>query len=276
VAAASHAPLTRAVIIGVTGRMGCALLKEAPAFPQLIITGAIAAPDSLAVGRDAGELLGTAATQLTITSDLAGALGQAQVALDFTRGEAVGATLAACRAARRPLLLGTTGLGADLERELDAAARDIAVLVAPNTSVGVAVLTEITRLAAQALPAGFDIDVLERHHRDKRDAPSGTALSLGRAAACGRGVPFVPPEPGAPARPVRSGAEIRFEAVRAGDIVGEHTVLFSGTGETLALNHRATDRAVFARGALAASLWLAAQSPGRYGMRDFLGFKTAT
>jgi 4-hydroxy-tetrahydrodipicolinate reductase len=276
VAAASQAPLTRAVIIGVTGRMGCALLKEAPAFPQLIITGAIAAPDSLAVGRDAGELLGTAATQLTITSDLAGALAQAQVALDFTRGEAVGATLAACRAARRPLLLGTTGFGAELERELDAAARDIALLVAPNTSVGVAVLTEITRLAAQALPAAFDIDVLERHRRDKRDAPSGTALLLGRAAARGRGVPFVPPEPGAPVPRGRPGAEIRFESVRAGDIVGEHTVLFSGTAETLALNHRATDRAVFARGALAASLWLAGQSPGRYGMRDFLGFKTVT
>jgi 4-hydroxy-tetrahydrodipicolinate reductase len=275
-AAASHAPLTRAVIIGITGRMGLALLREAPAFPQLVITGAIAAADSLAVGRDAGELMGTAATHLTISADLGSALGAAQVALDFSRPQAVGATLAACRAARRPLLLGTTGFGADLERELDAAARDIAVLVAPNTSVGVAVLTELTRLAAQALPAGFDIDVLERHHRDKRDAPSGTALSLGAAAAHGRGVPFAPPEPGSAVPPRRSGEEIRFETVRAGDIVGEHTVLFSGTGETLALNHRATDRAVFARGALAASLWLAAQAPGRYGMRDFLGFKTVT
>jgi 4-hydroxy-tetrahydrodipicolinate reductase len=264
------------VIIGVTGRMGLALLKEAPAFPQLVITGAVAAADSLAVGRDVGELLGTAATQLVITCNLAEALGAAQVALDFSRAQAVSATLAACRAARRPLLLGTTGGGADLERELDAAARDIAVLVAPNTSVGVAVLAEVTRLAARALPAGFDIDVLERHHRDKHDAPSGTALALGRAAAGGRGVPFVPPGPGSPAPTGRPAGQIRFESVRAGDIVGEHTVLFSGTGETLALNHRATDRAVFARGALAASLWLAAQAPGRYEMRDFLGFKTVT
>jgi 4-hydroxy-tetrahydrodipicolinate reductase len=274
---ASHAPLIRALIIGVTGRMGRALLKEAPAFPQLLITGAIAAPDSLAVGRDAGELLGVGPTQLIVTSDLAGALGQAQVALDFTRADAVRQTLAACRAAGRPLLLGTTGLDSGLERELDAASRDIALLVAANTSVGVAVLTEITRRTAQALPASFDIDVLELHHRTKRDAPSGTALALGRAAADGRGLPFVPPaEDRNAAGAERASGEIRFAAVRAGDIIGEHTVLFSGSGELLALTHRATDRAVFARGALAAALWLVGRPPGRYGMRDFLGFKTVT
>jgi 4-hydroxy-tetrahydrodipicolinate reductase len=275
-APATHAPLTRAVIIGVTGRMGRSLLKEAPAFAQLIVTGAVASPDSLAIGRDAGELLSGAPLSLTISGDLKSALAQAQVALDFTHAEALAGTLAACRAARCALLVGTTGFGPELERQLDAASQEIALLVAPNTSVGVAVLTELTRRAAQALPPTFDIDVLEQHHRGKRDAPSGTALLLGRAAAGARGLPFVAPSAAlsAPAAERESG-EIRYASIRAGDVVGEHTVLFSGTGEQLSVRHLATDRAVFARGALAAALWLAGQPPGRYGMRDFLGFKNS-
>jgi 4-hydroxy-tetrahydrodipicolinate reductase len=272
----SHTALTRVVIIGATGRMGRALLSEAARFADLIVTGAVASADSLAVGRDAGELSGAGETRLIVSADLAQALTQADVAVDFSRGAGAPATLRACRAAGRPLLLGTTGYGADLEPELEAAAGDIPLLVAPNTSVAVAVLTELTRLAAAALPDTFDIDVLEIHHRTKRDAPSGTALALGRAAAAGRGIPFVPPVPQAPLAAERGLGEIRFAAVRAGDAVGEHTVLFSGAGESMALNHRASDRAVFARGALAAALWLARQPPGRYAMRDFLGFKTVT
>jgi len=278
---ARHAPLIRAVIIGITGRMGRSLLHAAPGFPQLIVTGAIASRESLALGRDAGEVAGTASANLTVTSDLPGALAAADVALDFSSAAAAAANLAACRAARTPLLLGTTGFGAALEGELAQAAREIPLLVAPNTSVAVAVLVELTRTASRALPVSFDIDVLERHHRLKPDAPSGTALALGAAAAHARGAASVSLESARLSDPLsRRGArpegEIGFAAVRAGDIVGEHTVLFSGPGEELALSHRACDRAVFARGALAAALWLASRPPGRYGMGDFLGLKTST
>ncbi len=267
--------LTRVALIGVTGRMGQALLRAAPAFPQLLITGAVASPDSLALGRDVGELIGGGRANLAVTCDLAGALAQADVALDFSTAAATAATLRACRAARKPLLLGTTGQAEDLGAALEEAAREIALLVAANTSVGVTLLLELTRRAAAALPASYDIDVLELHHRGKRDGLSGTALALGRAAAEARGM-----SPSAatsrPAGGLRGDGEIGFAAVRAGDLVGEHTVLFCGAGEQLSLTHRATDRAIFARGALSAALWLASRPPGRYGMSEFLGFKTGT
>ena len=267
-------PLTRAVIIGVSGRMGEALLRAAPTFPQLIITGAIVSPESLAVGRDAGQVAGLGNSNLPITSDLPAALAQADVALDFSNSAAARSTLQACRAARKPLLLGTTGFGAELDAELEATAREVALLVAPNTSVAAALLAELTRQAARALPAGFDIDVLELHHRLKQDAPSGTALALARTAAEARGLP-------APASGISAGigprpgeGQIGLASLRAGDIVGEHTVLFCGAGEELVLTHRARERSVFARGALSAALWLSSRPPGRYRMRDFIFTKT--
>jgi len=271
-------PLVRIALIGVTGRMGCAILRAAPGFPQLLITGAVASAGSLALGRDAGEAAGVGTTNLRVTSDLPGALQQADVAIDFSHAAATGATVAACRAAGKPLLLGTTGYGAELEAPLAAAARVIPLLVTANTAVGVAVLTELTRRAAHALPPSFDVDVLDLHHRLKLDAPSGTALALARAAAEARGLSLPPEGLTGVAAGRRSGprpqGEIGFAAVRAGDRVGEHTVLFSGAGEELALTHRATDRAIFARGALAVAVWLASQPPGRYDMADFLGLKT--
>ena len=273
------APLTRIALIGVTGRMGQAVLRAAPGFPQLLITGAVASAASLALGRDAGEVAGLASTNLTVTSDLTRALAEADVAIDFSHAAATGANVAACRAAHTPLLIGTTGLDAALEPAIDAAAGEIALLVAPNTSIAVALLVELVRQSAQALPASFDIDVLELHHRMKRDAPSGTALTLGRAAASARGWPppagltLSPQEGGDQGRP---DGQIGVTSIRAGDIVGEHTVLFSGPGEQLALTHRASDREIFARGALTAALWLMSRPPGRYSMRDFIGCKTSS
>jgi 4-hydroxy-tetrahydrodipicolinate reductase len=271
----NHPPLTRAVIIGASGRMGEALLRAAPAFPQLIITGAIVSPESLALGRDAGQVAGLSEANLPITSDLPAALAQADVALDFSNAAAARSSLRACRAARKPLLLGTTGFGAELDAELDAAAGEVALLVAPNTSLGAALLGELTREAARALPAGFDIDVLELHHRLKQDAPSGTALALARAAAEARGLP-VPGSDRFAERlsGPRSEDQIGLASLRAGDIVGEHSVLFCGAGEELVLTHRARDRGVFARGALSAALWLSSRPPGRYVMRDFILSKT--
>ncbi|HEY2276269.1 MAG TPA: 4-hydroxy-tetrahydrodipicolinate reductase, partial [Steroidobacteraceae bacterium] len=237
-----RAPLARIAVIGVTGRMGQALLHAAPGFPQLIITGAVASTASLALGRDAGELAGLGPSNLTVTSDLPRALADADVAVDFSHAAATGANVAACRAARKPLLIGSTGIEAALEPSITAAAGEIALLLAPNTSIAVALLTELVRQSAHALPASFDVDVLELHHRMKRDAPSGTALALARAAASARGLP--PPAGVAPGAreggdPGRPDGYIGVSSVRAGDIVGEHTVLFSGPGEQLALTHRA-------------------------------------
>jgi 4-hydroxy-tetrahydrodipicolinate reductase len=197
------------------------------------------------------------------------------VALDFSRGEAAELHIEACRKARKPLLLGTTGHAPSIGRKLDAAAREIPLLVAPNTSLGIAVLLDLVERAARALPGDFDVEILEAHHRGKRDAPSGTALAIGETIAGARGGTLAerraPPRNGAR---VRQSAEIGFAVVRAGDIVGEHEARFAGEGEELTLAHRATDRAVFARGAVKAAAWLAAQRPGRYAMADVLSLKS--
>ncbi len=263
---------TRAVIIGVTGRMGQALLRSAAEFPALSITGAVASRHSASLGRDAGELAGVG-LGVAVTDDLPAALAGADVAIDFSQPQATGTHLAACRAAGKPLLIGTTGFAPELtEAELQAASRDIALLIAPNTSLGVTLLTELVRTAARALPLQFDIEILEAHHHLKRDAPSGTALALARSAAEGRGQPPAEAIRGVDsnrAGPRRQG-EIGFAVMRGGDIVGEHEVWFAGPGERLVLAHRASDRAIFARGALRAALWLARQPAGRYAMRDIL------
>ena len=266
----------RAALIGVTGRMGEALLRAAPAFPRLNITAAVASPMSLSLGRDAGEVAGVGCLHVPITSDLPRALAEADVAIGFSSASATRANLAACRAARKPLLIGTTGFAAELDGAFAAAGRDIALLIAPNTSLGVTLLLELVRIAARSLPPSFDIDILDTHHRTKPDAPSGTALALGAAAREARqACASAAGASGAAAardQPRREG-EIGFASVRAGDTVGEHTVLFAGPGEALFLTHRATDRGIFARGALAAALWLQPRPPGRYTLRDLLGQK---
>lgn len=269
-----HPPLKRVAVIGVTGRMGQAVLRAASGFPQLIVTGAVASPASLALGRDAGEVAGLGATNLIVTGDLKRALAEADVVLDFSSAAAAAANLTACHTARKPLLIGTTGLDAALEPVLAAAALEIPLMVAPNTSLAVALLVELVRQSAGKLPDGFDIDVIELHHRQKADAPSGTALTLARAAAGARGLPLpsgltAAGGAGGPGG-ARPAGQVGIASLRAGDLVGEHTVLFSGHGEQLTLSHRASDRAVFARGALTAALWLMSQPPGRYTMREFI------
>ena len=263
----------RAVVIGVSGRMGQALVRLACELPGLRITGAVASAGSASLGRDAGLLAGVDPIGVEVTSGLAAALAAADVAIDFSQPHATRANIAACRAAHKPLLIGTTGFAADVpEAELEAAAGEIPLLIAPNTSLGVALLTELVRTAARALPSEFDIEIIEAHHRMKRDAPSGTALALGRAAGDGRGL--APAEAllgaSAPRAGLRRQGELGFAVVRGGDIVGEHTVLFAGPGEELRLSHRAGDRVIFARGALRAARWLLQQPPGRYGMSDIV------
>lgn len=267
--------MVRVVIIGAGGRMGRALVRAAEERSDLRVVAAIDTPASPVLGRDAGELAGTARLGVQLACDLAAGLAQADVAIDFSHPSATAANLAACRSAGKALLIGTTGHAAQLAGELERAARHIALLVAPNTSIGVTLLLELVRQGTRALPPDFDVEIIEAHHRMKKDAPSGTALALGAAVAEERGQRLEQVTATHREGERRKG-DIGFAVVRGGDIVGEHTVLFAGSGEQLLLGHRASDRAVFARGALQAASWLAGRSPGRYTMRDVIGFKTTT
>jgi 4-hydroxy-tetrahydrodipicolinate reductase len=261
----------RVVIIGAGGRMGLALARAARELTDVRIAGAVTSDGSPHLGRDIGELAGIGALGVTLVSELAAALAECDVALDFSRASAMAANLATCTAAGKPLLIGTSGLAAAVQPELERAARHIALLVAPNTSLGITLLLELVQQCASVLPLEFDVEISEAHHRHKVDAPSGTAIAIGLAIAAARGQKFE--EVAALTR--RGGAsrregEIGFAVVRAGDLVGEHRVLFAGAGEQLELTHRATDRAVFARNALKAARWLVGRAPGHYSMRDIL------
>jgi 4-hydroxy-tetrahydrodipicolinate reductase len=210
-----------------------------------------------------------------VLEDLPPDLAGAQVVIDFSRPDLSLRALNVCRAARVPIVIGTTGHGPEFEARVAAAARDIAVLVAPNTSIGVAVAQELVRIAAQALPASFDIEIVEAHHKHKLDAPSGTALALADSAAKARGLdPNADTLTGRSGQGVRRDGEIGIASVRAGDIVGTHTVWFAGPGERVTVTHEATDRSIFARGAIRAATWLTSQKPGRYSMSNILGLKT--
>jgi len=239
-------------VLGASGRMGHSLIRLMAEYPQLRLHSALAAHGHAALGRDSGEQAGVAVNGVRLGSDLTAALSGAELVIDFSRSEASAAHVEACAEAGVPMLLGTTGLAVSVQAQLAAAARRIPLLVAANTSLAVTVLLELVRQAAERLPANFDVQILETHHRDKRDAPSGTALALGSAVA-------------ASARPVG------YASLRGGDVVGDHMVHFFGAGERLNLGHSATDRSVFARGALVAGIWLANQAPGRYTMAQALG-----
>ena len=265
-------------VLGISGRMGQSLVRalQEPAARELglRLTGALASASSPYLGQDAAVPSQGPATGVVVTADRATALAGASVAIDFTLPAALGGNLAACTAAGVPVVIGTTGLDLAAEEAMAAAAVRIPVLHAPNMSLGVNLLLELVAQAAAALPADYDIEIFEAHHKHKLDAPSGTAVRLGQVAANARGTTLA-----AAAVYSREGqtgerppGAIGFATVRAGDIVGEHTVLFCGTGERLELGHRATDRLTFARGALRAARWLAAgRGPGLYSMRDVLG-----
>jgi 4-hydroxy-tetrahydrodipicolinate reductase len=257
-------------MIGATGRMGANILRLLPQFPALRLCGATASPRSTALGQDATGRLGLSASGVTIQAALPPLLTQARLAIDFSNADAAADNLAACVTAGVPLLLGTTGLGAGLAQSLASAAERIALLVAPNTSPGLNLLLSLVRSAARALPAGYDIEILEAHHRHKTDAPSGTALALGQAAAGARGGTLkdtaVYTRQGSTG--ARAEGQIGFASLRGGDVVGEHEVQFLGEGERLVLRHSVGDRSVFARGALLAGQWLAGRAPGRYQMGD--------
>ena len=248
----------RVVIIGASGRMGLSLLRLLPQFPQFRLHAAVVGPQSGSLGRDTGELAGVGRSGIQLGADLEGALPGAALALAFSTALAAPRQVSLCAAARVPLLLGTSGLGAQMEPIAALAAERIPLLIAPNTSLGATVLQDLARRAAAALGVGFDLRVQDTHHRDKADAPSGTALALGCAVSQARGGP---------------GDAVLYTSVRGGDVVGEHVVEFLGQGERLRLSHTATDRGIFAHGALRAGLWLTRQKPGMHHMADIFNEK---
>jgi len=260
-------------VFGITGRMGQALIRalQESSSPAFALSGAIASPTSARLGQDAAAL--GKPTGVLITGDAAVGVRGAVVAVDFSVESCVAAHALVCAAAGVPILIGTTGLDGQSRATLERAARDVAVLIAPNTSVGVGVAAKLVSLAASALGSGFDVEIIEAHHRTKRDAPSGTALAMGEAVARARGQSLaevaVPACAGA-AGP-RTPGSIGISSLRAGDIVGDHTVVFASAGERVEITHRATDRLTFARGALRAAEWLVGRPAGLYGMEQVLG-----
>jgi 4-hydroxy-tetrahydrodipicolinate reductase len=247
--------------------MGRNLIARLGEFPELALHAAVEPSGSRLVGL---EVEGAPAVRYT--SALQEALSDAQLAIDFSAAHAVLEHISACAEARVPLLLGTTGIGSEVIAAAGRAATKIPLLIASNTSIGVTLLAELVRRAAAVLPTTYDIEIIEAHHRHKVDAPSGTALTLGEAAAAGRGGDLqshaVYGREGVVGP--RVSGQIGFAVVRGGDVVGEHEVHFLGEGERVVLKHTATDRSIFARGALQAGRWLARQPPGRYEMADIV------
>ena len=255
--------------------MGRALLSAIDEVAGARLAGASASAQSRWNGKDAGEPSGSAPRQVLIT-DPAQAIREANVAIDFALPEGTTTNLKACVAAGCPLVIGTTGHDAAVRSEIERAAQKIAIVSAPNMSLGVNLLLNLVQLAASKLDDGYDIEIFEAHHRNKKDAPSGTALALGRAAAAGRKVAL--DTAAEYERHGNTGARrkgsIGFSVFRGGDVVGDHTVTFAGIGERIELTHRASDRMAFARGAVAAAQWVRGRPAGLYSMQDVLGLST--
>jgi 4-hydroxy-tetrahydrodipicolinate reductase len=266
--------MQRVVIVGSSGRMGHALIEAAVNDPELKLHAALDRADCPQIGKDAGELFGVPCG-VRIGADLQSALQGANVLVDFTRPEPSLAYLEACRQAGVGMVIGTTGFSAAQKETIAVAANDIPIVFAPNMSVGVTLLINLVQSAAKVLSEGYDIEIIEAHHRHKVDAPSGTALRLGEAAAAALGRDLVQcaiyGREGVTGE--RDPSTIGFATVRGGDVVGDHTVLFAGTGERVELTHKASSRATFALGALRAAKFLAGKKNGLFDMQDVLGLR---
>ena len=264
---------TRIGVIGCGGRMGRMLIADIVASGECELSGGVAKPGSASIGRDLGELAGLGRLGATATEDARQVLRDSDVAIDFTTPEATVAHAALAVELGRPIVIGTTGLSGEQEIAIRRTGERIPVVWAANTSLGINLLFGLVEQVAARLGPEWDIEILEMHHRGKVDAPSGTALALGRVGAAARGAAFDevaqrgrdgitgPRKPGA----------IGFAALRGGDNIGEHHVIFAGLGESLELTHRATNRAIYAKGAVRAARWLVGRPPGVYGMKEVLG-----
>ena len=264
--------LLRVAIAGASGRMGRMLIEAVAGASDLVLSGALEVANSPAIGHDATAFLGISSGVL-VTADLPAGLANAQVLIDFTRPEGTLAHLRMCRERAVKAVIGTTGFSPPQKAQIAAHAQHVAVLLAPNMSVGVNVVLKLLDVAARALSQGYDIEIIEAHHRHKVDAPSGTALQLGEvvAAALGRELKDCAVYARQGVTGERDPSSIGFATVRGGDIVGDHTVLFAGTGERIEITHRAGSRTTFAQGALRAARFLADKNNGLFDMNDVLG-----
>ncbi|MBU2992110.1 4-hydroxy-tetrahydrodipicolinate reductase [Octadecabacter sp. 1_MG-2023] len=263
------------VITGCSGRMGQMLTKAVLASGACKLVGVLERSGHDWVGQDVGAAMGGANVGVNVTDDAVAAFAKAQAVIDFTAPEATVGFAELAAQARAVHVIGTTGLTEDDLAHLEAASHHAVIVRAGNMSLGVNLLAQLTKKVAAALDEDFDIEIIEAHHHHKVDAPSGTALMLGEAAAEGRGVDLkdVSDSGRDGITGARTRGDIGFSAIRGGDIVGEHDVLFAAYGERIKLSHIATDRAIFARGALKAALWGQTQKPGSYDMIDVLGLK---
>jgi 4-hydroxy-tetrahydrodipicolinate reductase len=260
-------------VIGCAGRVGRMLIADIVATEGCLLAGGTARPGAAALGQDLGELAGIGRRGVAATERTEALLRDSDVAIEFTTPDATAEHAALAAKLGKPIVIGTTGLHGAEESAVREAARQTPIVWAANTSLGINLLLGLVEQVAARLGPDWDVEIMEMHHRHKVDAPSGTALALGRAAAAARGVSF--DEAAQRGRdgitgPRRSGA-IGFAALRGGDNIGEHHVIFAGAGEQLELTHRATNRGIYAKGAVRAALWLVDKPPGLYGMKEVLG-----
>ena len=270
--AAGAGPL-RVAIAGASGRMGRMLIEAViAAGDDMVLSGALDLADSPALGQDAAAFTGHT-SGVTITADLRAGLANAQVLIDFTRPAGTLAHLAVCRELGVKAVIGTTGFTEAQNAELADHARHIAIMMAPNMSVGVNVVLKLLDSAARMLSSGYDIEIIEAHHRHKVDAPSGTALKMGEvvAAALGRNLKDCAVYGREGVTGERDASTIGFATIRGGDVVGDHTVLFAGTGERIEISHKSSSRATYAQGSLRAARFLAGRARGLFDMNDVLG-----
>jgi 4-hydroxy-tetrahydrodipicolinate reductase len=266
----------RVGIAGAAGRMGRALVELVRASDSLALGAALEHPSSPALGQDAGVLAGAGPAGVRISADLGAALEAFDVLIDFTTPEATAAHVAACRRGAKRMVIGTTGIRD--AAYINEAAREVAIVFAPNMSIGVNLCFKLIETAAEVLGDDADVEIIEAHHRHKVDAPSGTALRMGEIVArvLGRDLDGS----AVYGRVGRIGARARrtigFETIRAGDIVGDHTVMFAADGERIEITHRASSRQTFARGALRAAQWVASRGPGLFDMEDVLGLRLSS
>jgi len=271
--AASVAPRRRVAIAGASGRMGKALIEALAASADLVLAAAFDVAGSAAIGTDASAFLGRP-SGVVIGADARAALAASEVLIDFTRPEGTLAHLALCRDLGVAAVVGTTGFSAAQKAEIERHAAHIAIVMAPNMSVGVNVVLKLLDVAARSLGDGFDVEIVEIHHRMKVDAPSGTALRMGEVVAAAQGKSL-----DSAAAYDRDGerrpGSIGFASLRGGDIVGDHTVVFAGAGERIEITHRSTSRATYAEGSLRAARFVLGKSSGLFGMDEVLGLGSA-
>ena len=265
--------MTRIAVVGATGRMGINLIKAAVLAEKASLAAAVSRPGNIAIGKDAGELAGIGTVGVPVVSDLAAEMAGFDVLIDFTRPDISMTYIEMCRNAGKKIVIGTTGYTDMQKASIADAAKEVAIVMAPNMSVGVNLSLKLLEMTAKVMGDYTDIEIIEAHHRHKIDAPSGTALRMGEvvAATLGRDLKDCAIYGREGNTGERDRKTIGFSTIRAGDIVGEHTVMFADDGERVEITHKATSRMTFANGAVRAAVWLQNKQKGLYDMQDVLG-----